>query len=300
MACRLADPAAFGGSAEDAFDVVVPSLPGFAFSSPLTTTGVDPQRIATLWLRLMRDVLGYRRFGAAGGDWGAMVTGELALAHADHLAGIYLTLPVLPGLDGRYFTPDMFAPDEAWMPARRDEAAPTLVSHITVHSNDPQTLAYALADSPVGTAAWLWERRRAWSDCDGDLVAHYGRDFLCTNASLYWLTNTIGSSLRIYKECFNPATPPAPRAIERITVPTALRHLAARAGFHAARARRGALQPAAMDLVQQGWPFRARREPAGNSRRSARFLSPVAVNRAVPAGAARSIAPASSAPPVPS
>ena len=140
----------------------------------------------------------------------------------DHLAGIYLTLPVLPGLDGRYFTPEMFAPDEAWMPARRDEAAPTLVSHISVHAHDPQTLAYALADSPVGTAAWLWERRRAWSDCDGDLVAHYGRDFLCTNASLYWLTNTIGSSLRIYKECFNPAMPPAPRTFGRIGVPTAM------------------------------------------------------------------------------
>jgi pimeloyl-ACP methyl ester carboxylesterase len=222
VAYRLADPEAFGGRADDAFDVVVPSLPGFAFSSPLATTGVDPQRIATLWLRLMCDVLGYQRFGAAGGDWGAMVTGEMALAHADHLAGIYLTLPVLPGLDGRYFTPDLFAPDEAWMPARRDEAASTLVSHISVHAYDPQTLAYALADSPVGTAAWLWERRRAWSDCNGDLVAHYGRDFLCTNASLYWLTNTIGSSLRIYKECFNPATPPAPRTFGRIEVPTAM------------------------------------------------------------------------------
>jgi pimeloyl-ACP methyl ester carboxylesterase len=86
VACRLADPEAFGGRADDAFDVVVPSLPGFAFSSPLATTGVDPQRIATLWLRLMRDVLGYQRFGAAGGDWGAMVTGEMALAHADHLS----------------------------------------------------------------------------------------------------------------------------------------------------------------------------------------------------------------------
>lgn len=217
---RLADPASFGASANDAFDVVVPSLPGFAFSEPLRSTGVDVQRIARLWVRLMGEVLGYERFAAAGGDWGATVTGELGLAHARRLTGIYLTLPVLPGLDGRFFTPEMFAPEEQWMLRRRDEAAPTIASHIAVHTHDPQTLAYALADSPAGTAAWMWERRRAWSDCGGDLTRAFGRDFLCATASLYWLTNTIGSSLRIYKEWFNPAVPAASRADARIEVPT--------------------------------------------------------------------------------
>jgi pimeloyl-ACP methyl ester carboxylesterase len=217
---RLADPASFGASANDAFDVVVPSLPGFAFSEPLRSTGVDVQRIARLWVRLMGEVLGYERFAAAGGDWGATVTGELGLAHARRLKGIYLTLPVLPGLDGRFFTPEMFAPEEQWMLRRRDEAAPTIASHIAVHMHDPQTLAYALADSPAGTAAWMWERRRAWSDCGGDVTRAFGREFLCATASLYWLTNTIGSSLRIYKEWFNPAVPAASRADARIEVPT--------------------------------------------------------------------------------
>lgn len=218
---RLADPAAFGLPGTPAFDVVIPSLPGFGFSSPLTRTGIAPPQIAASWDSLMREVLGYRRYGAAGGDWGAMVTLALGLARAPHLTGVYLALPVAPGLDGRGFTADMFAPDEQWMPARRDAVAHTLASHITVHTHDPQTLAYALADSPAGTAAWIWERRRAWSDCDGDVEALFGRDGLCTLASLYWLTNTIGSSLRIYAEWFRPMASTAPAgAPPRLTVPT--------------------------------------------------------------------------------
>jgi pimeloyl-ACP methyl ester carboxylesterase len=219
---RLADPVAFGLPATPAFDVVIPSLPGFAFSAPLTRTGIGPPQIASVWDTLMRRVLGYPRYGAAGGDWGAMVTLELGLRHAAQLNGAYLALPVAPGLDGRSFTPGMFAPDEQWMPARRDAVADTLVSHIAVHMHDPQTLAYALADSPAGTAAWIWERRRAWSDCDGDVEALFGREGLCTLASLYWLTNTIGSSLRIYAEWFRPMLNATPATTTpRLAVPTA-------------------------------------------------------------------------------
>ncbi len=217
---RLADPGAYGGDPEDGCDVVIPSLPGFGFSAPLRQTGIGPTQIAGLWMRLMTEALGYPRFGAAGGDWGAMVTLEMGCHHHTPIDGIYLTLPVVPGLDGRGFDASMFAEDEQWMIARRDAAAPTVVSHITVHMNDPQTLAYALADSPAGTAAWIWERRRAWSDCDGNVEAVFGRDGLCTLASLYWLTNTIGSSLRIYAEWFNPASGPAMGAQTRIKVPT--------------------------------------------------------------------------------
>jgi len=217
---RLADPAAFGGRAEDAFDVIVPSLPGFAFSSPLRTTGVGPVRIAALWLRLMRDVLGHARFGAAGGDWGAAVTGELALLCPEALTGVFLTLVWLPNADGRFLPADAFAPDEQWMVARRDEMPLLTASHLAVHTHDPQTLAYALADSPLGLAAWMWERRRAWSDCGGDVERVFSRDFLCTTASLYWLTDTIGSSLRIYKEGYDPSAPPTPREVARIEVPT--------------------------------------------------------------------------------
>lgn len=207
-----------------AFDLVVPSLPGVAFSAPLGTTGLGVREIAALWVRLMRDVLGYDRFAAAGGDWGALITSELGHAHPQHLLAIHLTMVAFPEVNMLNVDPADFAPDEAWMTARMAEAAPTVGSHIAVQGSDPQTLAYAMADSPIGTAAWLWERRRNWSDCDGDVERAYSRDFLCATASLYWLTNTIGSSFRIYKEMFeNGMTllwPLLHRRLPAVPVPT--------------------------------------------------------------------------------
>jgi pimeloyl-ACP methyl ester carboxylesterase len=216
----LTDPAAYGGDPAISFDVVVPSLPGAGFSTPLQTPGVNARRVAELWVSLMSDVLGYRRFGAAGSDWGAIVTGELGHGHPDRLTGVWMTLPMLPGVNLRAIDPGQFAADERWMVERMDQARPLIQSHRTVHQYEPQTIAYALADSPTGTAAWIWARRRDWSDCGGDVLSVFDRDFLCTTASIYWLTGTIASSLRLYYEQFTPA-PPAPlhggRAIE---VPT--------------------------------------------------------------------------------
>lgn len=189
-----------------AFDIVVPSLPGFAFSSPLQQTGIGVREVATMWVKLMQG-LGYDRFAAAGGDFGSMITTELGHAHSDHILGMHVTVPAVPAIDYFALTAADFSADEQWMAERNAEARPLITSHLAVHTTDPQTLAYALADSPVGTAAWIWERRRAWSDCDGDVIAHYGRDFLCTLASIYWLTNSIGSSLRIYKEHFSAGFP---------------------------------------------------------------------------------------------
>ena len=114
--------------------------------------------------------------------------------------GLLATIPFYPGLDLATLTPSAFAPDEQWMLDRRSESSSTVASHFVVQSSDPQTLAYALVDSPIGTAAWLWERRRSWSDCGGDLLRAHDPDFLCTLASIYWLTRTIGSSLRTYWE----------------------------------------------------------------------------------------------------
>ncbi len=198
----LADPAGHGGDAVDAFDVVVPSLPGFGFSTPLAATGIDVRRIADLWVRLMTDGLGYERFAAHGGDWGSIVTAELGHAHADAMIGVHMTLPVLPGLNRRDVPPETFADDEEWMLTRTAEARPLITSHLAVHTTDPQTLAYAMADSPLGTAAWIWERRRNWSDCDGDVESVFDRDHLCTTATLYWATGAIASSLRLYFEHF--------------------------------------------------------------------------------------------------
>jgi pimeloyl-ACP methyl ester carboxylesterase len=203
----LSDPAAHGGDPADAFDVIVPSLPGFGFSTPLTTAGIDVPAVAGLWVRLMQDVCGYDRFAAHGGDWGALVTAHLAHAHADHLLGAHLALPVIPGLDRRALSSDAYADDEQWMLERAAESGPLIHSHLAVHNTDPQTLAYAMTDSPLGTAAWLWERRRNWSDCNGDIETVFSRDHLCTTAALYWCTGAFTSSLRLYFEQFSKPWP---------------------------------------------------------------------------------------------
>ncbi len=198
----LADPARFGGDAANSFDVIIPSLPGYGFSVPLARTGIDIAAIAGLWVTLMRDVLGYDRFGAQGGDWGAFVTGWLGHAHAEHLIGTYLTLPVVPGLLGkRGVRPEQFAPDEQWMVARAEQARRLTEAHVAVHRRDPQTFAYAMADSPAGLGAWLWHRRQLW--CDGDALEVFGRDDLCTLASLYWFNSSMASSIRLYAEQFS-------------------------------------------------------------------------------------------------
>lgn len=183
-----------------AFDIIVPSLPGVAFSSPLTTTRINVRAIGRLWTRLMTDVLGYQRFAAAGGDWGALITAELGHAHAERLQAIHLLMVYPPEVDRYPPLEDVYADDEQWMLVRNAEALSLVTSHLAVHRSDPQTLAYALADSPVGTAAWIWERRLSWRDGRSIADEQADRDFMCTTASLYWLTNTIGSSLRIYKE----------------------------------------------------------------------------------------------------
>ena len=198
----LSDPVAFGGNAADSFDVIVPSLPGYGFSVPLQTLGIDIAAIAGLWVKLMRDVLGYDRFGAQGGDWGAFVTGWLGHEYADHIIGAYLTLPVIPGILGKRGVRDeQFAPDEQWMLARANEARRTTEAHVAVHRRDPQTFAYAMADSPAGLGAWLWHRRQMW--CDGDALEVFGRDDLCTLASLYWFNTSMASSMRLYAEQFS-------------------------------------------------------------------------------------------------
>lgn len=201
VAERLADPAAHGLDPSVSFDVIVPSMPGYGFSVPLTTTGVDAARIAELWVALMSDVLGYDRFGAQGGDWGAFVTAQLGHAHADQLLGVYITLPLVPGQVGRHApSADDYADDERWMFEREKEMRSKVEAHVAVHRRDPQTFAYAMADSPVGLGAWLWWRRQLW--CDGDALEVFGLDDLCTLSSIYWFNTSIASSLRLYFEQF--------------------------------------------------------------------------------------------------
>jgi pimeloyl-ACP methyl ester carboxylesterase len=218
----LADPGAHGGDPADAFDVIVPSLPGFAFSSPLTTTGIGWARTADLWAKLMTEALGFERFAAAGGDWGAFVTAQLGHQYAHLVHGVYESFPAIPGFDYTSVGESDYAADEKALYARRLEAEPTAASHMAVHSMDPQTLAFALNDSPAGLLAWIVERRRAWSDCGRDVERAFTREHLLTTVSLYWLTQTIGSSLRFYWETARQNWQPSHPRQPTVEAPTAM------------------------------------------------------------------------------
>ncbi len=199
----LADPASYGGNPTDSFDVIVPSLPGYGFSDRPRERGMTQSRTAELWAQLMTDVLGYRRFTAAGGDVGGGVTRWLAVAHPDLLVGIHLTdvgLPVNSEM------PDLSETEKQYLSAvqqwRMQEGA-----YGMLHSTKPQTLAYGLNDSPVGLAAWILEKFRSWSDCDGDVERRFSKDELLTNIMIYWVTETINSSMRMYYETIRMSPP---------------------------------------------------------------------------------------------
>ena len=196
---RLCDPAAFGGDAGDAFDVVVPSLPGFAFSPAPAQPGMSAFQIADLWVSLMRG-LGYERFGAQGGDLGAGVSVALAARHDTAVDGIHLNfLPSSyePAI-GAAQTP-LTSAEENFL-RERNEWAALEGGYSHMHATKPQTLAASLIDSPMGLAAWIGEKFRAWSDCGGDVERVFSKDELLTNISLYWYTQSIGSSMQLYWE----------------------------------------------------------------------------------------------------
>ncbi len=164
----LADPEAQGGRAEDAFDVVCPSLPGYGFSGPTLERGWDVRRIAETWARLM-ERLGFTRYGAQGGDWGSLVTTQLAIVDAAHLAGIHLNMVVAGPPTGEKNPTEGLTPEELKGLADMGEYQKSGSGYAQIQGTKPQTLGYGLNDSPAGLAAWIVEKFRAWSDCDGDL-----------------------------------------------------------------------------------------------------------------------------------
>lgn len=195
----LTDPAAHGGDRRDAFDVVVPSLPGFGFSSAPVSPGVSSRRVAKLWLDLM-SALGYARFAAQGGDIGAGVSVWLARLSAERLIGVHLNY--VPGSFRPPLGPDMppVSKDERTFLDKAAAWASLEGAYAAVQSTKPLTLSYALTDSPIGLAAWMSEKFRSWSDCDGDIERIFTLDELLTNISMYWLRSTLTASLRMYKE----------------------------------------------------------------------------------------------------
>jgi microsomal epoxide hydrolase len=193
---RLTDPARFGGDTRDAFTVVAPSLPGYGLSFQPGQRRFGVPEMADCVAALMHDVLGYTRFGAQGGDWGAAVTSRLGYAHANRMIGIHINLMMAAGRDASAFS----------NPTEEERLYLSELAHWTreetgyqwIQGTRPQTLAFGLTDSPLGLAAWIVEKFRAWSDCDGDVERAIDRDRMLADISLYWFTGAIGSSFWPY------------------------------------------------------------------------------------------------------
>lgn len=211
----LTDPARFGGDAADAFDVVVPSLPGFGYSSAPRSPGMNAARVADIWADLMT-ALGYARFGAQGGDLGAAVSTALGLRHEARLTGVHLNY--VPGSYRPYLAPGTEL-SQAEQQFLRDAAQWYDANGAYAHMQGTRglTAAYALNDSPAGLAAWMVEKFREWSDCGGDVYRSFSRDHLLTNIMLYWTTQTIGPSFGMYAE--GRRAPMHFREGERVRVP---------------------------------------------------------------------------------
>jgi pimeloyl-ACP methyl ester carboxylesterase len=195
----LTDPAAHGGDAGDAFDVVIPSIPGYGFSDKPSKPGVT-FHIGSLWHKLMTEVLGYERYAAHGGDWGGSVTEQLARSHGRSLIGIHLTdVPfahtMRPPDDPSRAEKKFLEKNQKWI---QKEGAYALIQ-----GTRPYTLAWGLNDSPIGLAAWIIDKFQAWSDCDGDVKKRFTKDELLTNVTLYWFTSTIDSSFLPYYDFAN-------------------------------------------------------------------------------------------------
>ncbi|MFF5261575.1 epoxide hydrolase family protein [Actinomadura viridis] len=199
----LTDPRAHGADPAGAFHLVLPHIPGFALSGPLPEAGWDVDRIARAWAELMRR-LGYRRYGAQGGDWGHAITRRLAALDGDHVIAVHLNT---------LFTPPPADPGELAALSDDDRARLRLMTesyaemagYAQIQGTRPQTLAYGLTDSPVGQLAWIAEKWHEWADPSSAVT----RDRLLTNVMLYWLTATAGSSARLYYEDFHPSAPPS-------------------------------------------------------------------------------------------
>ena len=192
----LSDPAAHGGDPADAFDIVVPSLPGYGFSEVTREPGVNVARIADLFAGLAT-ALGYDRFACHGGDWGGAVTNRLGLAYRDRVIGIHVTRALARG-SGKPKGPP--SEEQRLKRERLERFQREEYGYSAIQGTKPQTLAYGLNDSPAGLAAWIVEKFRRWTDCGGDVERVYSKDELLTNITLYWVTQTINASARLYYE----------------------------------------------------------------------------------------------------
>ncbi len=209
----LAEPEAHGSSATDAFHVVAPSLPGYGFSEPTRTRGWDPWRIARAFVDLMGR-LGYTRYVAQGGDWGAQVATRIAALDPQHCVAIHLNMPLAERPDEPVTLSDDDKADLAAIAAFAREGS----GYALEQSTKPQTVGAALNDSPAGLLAWIVEKFQAWSDCQGHPENVFTRDQLLTNVMTYWVNETATSSARLYWELQHAG--PDREAPKYVEVPT--------------------------------------------------------------------------------
>jgi pimeloyl-ACP methyl ester carboxylesterase len=199
----LSDPRAHGGDPADAFELVIPSLPGYGVSGPTHQAGWTTRRIAAAWARLMAR-LGYQRYGAQGGDWGAFVSPQLGRIDPDHVVGVHLNAATMGFIPFGPVAPEELASfsdaDKARLERLKVSTAGPGNGYFEVQAQRPQTIAYALTDSPVGQLAWVVERFKEWAHAAEVPEDAVDRDLLLTNVMLYWLTGTAGSSARLYYE----------------------------------------------------------------------------------------------------
>jgi epoxide hydrolase len=199
----------------DAFDVVAPSLPGYGFSGPTSEPGWHPRRMAEAFSALV-DRLGYARYAVQGGDWGSIVSQNMADLEPERVVGLHLNFVTVPRPSGER-TGELDAEEQASIERMR-EWRETGGGYSAIQGTRPQTLGCALDDSPAGLAAWIVEKFRAWSDCGGDVERSFTRDQLLTNVTLYWATRTATSSARLYYEMRQAGRAAIPQAY--VTVPT--------------------------------------------------------------------------------
>ena len=199
----LVDPVAHGGAAADAFDVIVPSLPGYGFSGEPLADFTPGATVPDLWIKLM-DRLGYERFGTYGSDWGAQMGSRIAARVPERVIGV-----TTPGQPPRTRLEPRTAEERAYWESM-DRYAAEETAYQLIQGTKPQSLAYGLNDSPAGLAAWVVEKLRAWSDCQGNPENKFSKDEILTLVSIYWHTGSIGTAVRIYHAAGMFRTPPAP------------------------------------------------------------------------------------------
>ncbi|MGI8927267.1 MAG: epoxide hydrolase family protein [Tepidiformaceae bacterium] len=208
----LTDPASHGGDAADAFDVVIPALPGYGFGGRTTERGWGPSRTAAAFNDLMVRELGYDRYGTQGGDWGGFITAAMAGFHPQHIAGVHTNFPAARA-------PKEVPEHQRHFIEMRDAFQRDETGYSSTQGTKPMSLAIAQADSPAGIAAWITEKFRTWSDCAGDIESVYTKDQLLTNIMFYWAPNSIAGAARMYYESRrDPGAFQAPR----VEAPTAV------------------------------------------------------------------------------